>query len=121
MTDLNIAGRVKGELERVAQNPSFTLQPEDVDRVAQRVTQVVQRPVEALAENLTNREPWYRSRVILGLGVALAAKAAEQFLGVTMAPGDEAELTGLVLDGITWAGSIVALWGRLAAKPAIGR
>lgn len=57
--------------------------------------------------NETNSEPWWKSRVYVGIAVALAGQALAWF-GVETGPADEAFLSELV----TTIGGLIALIGR---------
>lgn len=91
------------------QNP--TADAVSVQLSAENIT----KEVVPVLVNQTNNEPWYQSRVIIGSLVAIGGGIL-QLYGYTVSANDMAMIVELVGQATTFGGSLVALYGRLAAR-----
>lgn len=88
----------------------------DAHQIAERVAQ----QVAPIIVNQTNQEPWFRSRVIWGSIVAILGGVL-QLYGYSFNADDQAMAVDLIGQGITFAGTLFALYGRLVAKKPLGQ
>jgi len=92
--------------------------PDEIaDRAADRaVERVVEDPriPEAAAP-----KPWWQSRGVWGAGAGIIASLAG-LAGIALDEQDRALLVDAAVLASTLAGSVLALWGRIAAKRPIG-
>ena len=111
-----IAAAIVAGVKAAAASPSNDLKKPDVVAVARQVADEVIPTVL----NATNNEPWYQSRVTLGALLAAVAGV----LGIFGFAFPD-EMQGKVLDLVIALGPILgaglALYGRWAAKKAIGQ
>jgi hypothetical protein len=68
---------------------------------------------DPVVENETNQEPWYKSRVKLGLLLA-GVTYILQFFGFELPTEFAQSVVDTVLQGGTLVGIVVALWGRFS-------
>lgn len=61
---------------------------------------------------IADPKPWYRSRGVLGSLMVVVAQLGA-LAGLSLDPG---LLTELALQGVTLAGGVIALWGRVRAE-----
>jgi hypothetical protein len=105
--------------------PSVPVANSAAPQVAREVTDAV----KPLIENATNSEPWYRSRVYIGL-IAAGLGAIAQHFGVQISGADVQLVTDSIPELMQLGGSIFevlgllyATYGRVvgASKPALGK
>jgi hypothetical protein len=98
------------------------------DSAAPQVAHEVTSAVKPIIENATNSEPWYKSRIYIGLIVAGVGAIAQHF-GVQVSGSDLKLITDSVPELIQLVGSaaeligiLYATYGRIvgASKPPIG-
>lgn len=87
--------------------------------VAYKVQKVANEELIAFKTNLANEEPWYKSRVIIGLAVSLTMKLAIA-AGVLTETLNEEEVTTLILAAVSALGDLYALYGRTVTNKPIG-
>lgn len=116
----HIVDRVVGKaLDRVAASPSLSLEKKDVNVVRDAVVKDVVDEVGAVFENHNNREPWYRSRVLLGsYGAAMVATGNLLQMLADDVP-DSLEDYWMQISVIVGIG--FAIYGRLSSGKALGR
>ena len=85
------------------------------------VAQAVTEKLAPVLVNLTNSEPWYRSRIFLGLLTAALGFLLSK-LGLVVSEGDIAELANIIAAIMESGGLSYAWYGRIvgARKPALG-
>lgn len=112
-----VAPSVSAVLAEAAQNPSISLQREDVSRVTAGVVDAV----APLVQHATNNEPWYQSRVTWGVIVAGLSTIAKPLIGELPI---SAEQTGDIVNALATAGQAIGfgltLYGRWRARRPIG-
>lgn len=109
----SIFNRTKDVLTQDSVPVSNTVAPEVARQVAKAIAPVV--------ENATNQEPWYRSRIYLGLITAAVGLIASK-IGVTITQSDVSlvlENGGTIVEAL---GGLYALYGRIvgAMKKPLG-
>lgn len=79
MAKIDIGGLVgavvKEALTQQAAKPTTEMTPKDVAKVEPAVTKAVEQAVAPVVENLTNSEPWYKSRILRGAAWAICTTA----------------------------------------------
>ncbi|HTV71182.1 MAG TPA: hypothetical protein VMF90_21850 [Rhizobiaceae bacterium] len=132
MAKIDIGKVVGGVVENVvtqaltkeAEKPSNDLKAKDIAKVAppvaEKIEQAVKKQVQPVIDHLTNQEPWYRSRVIVGLAVSLILKAAAA-AGVATDQLDPDSTTTAVIALISALADVYALYGRTIASKPIGQ
>lgn len=65
---------------------------------------------------MNEEKPFWQSMTLWGVVVIMASTAAKQLFGVDIGTEMQNELAAWLVDGATWAGSGLVLWGRLRAK-----
>jgi hypothetical protein len=99
------------------------LKRDDVPVSNSQATQIAERVAQQVAPvivNQANQEPWYQSRVILGSIVAILGGVL-QLYGYSFSAEDQAMVVDVIGQGITFAGTLFALYGRLVAKKPLGQ
>lgn len=97
--------------------PSTPVAPSNATEVAREVTDAV----KPIVENAVNAEPWYKSRIYIGLIVAGVGIVGSKF-GINI-PGSEVDtIVTIVLQAMEVFGLVFAAYGRLvgASKPPLG-
>lgn len=106
------------------QKPSTPVDNDNAEKVAEKVTAAV----KPIVQNATNGEPWFRSRIYLGL-IAAGAGAVAQHFGIQVSGSDLQLISNSVPELIQLGGSVVevlgllyAAYGRIvgASKPPLG-
>jgi hypothetical protein len=121
MTVDTTASVAKG-LTQAAEKQTNELTQTDVALVTPIVAKEVNKQVNALVTNITNQEPWYQSRVIIGAGVSLAAQLGSLAgAQLELTPSDQEVWIDTITQLISLAGVVFALWGRLTVKPPLGQ
>ncbi|HEV7291039.1 MAG TPA: hypothetical protein VGN79_01870 [Devosia sp.] len=89
------------------------------DRVAAEIT----KQVSPVVVNATNSEPWFRSRIFIGVGVAAVSFITSRFLGFAVDETDFTDLTHILLMLIEAWGLFYAWYGRKvgASKKPLGQ
>lgn len=111
-------------LDRIFQRTVETLTKPSVpvdDSVAPEVAKKVTQAIKPVVENATNSEPWYKSRIYIGLIISGIGVVGSRF-GINI-PGTEIDgIVTIVLQVMEVAGLIFATYGRLvgASKPPLG-
>ena len=105
-----IVGQVFSRTLDTLLKPSTPVANVEAQEVAEKVTQAV-KPV---IENAVNSEPWYRSRIYLGLIVAGVGAAAQHF-GVSVSGSDIQLITNSIPELMQAVGSLAELVGLLYA------
>lgn len=90
--------------------PSTPVNNSQAEHVAKQVTEAV-KPV---IENATNSEPWYRSRIYVGLIVAGIGAIAQHF-GVNVSGADIQLVTSSIPELVQLVGSLAEVVGLLYA------
>lgn len=121
---IDIAKVVKDALGTEAKKSTNDIKPSDAEKIAPavsaKVEAAVNKEVAAVVEHATNSEPWYRSRVLIGLFISLLLKGAAA-LGWATDTIDPDSVTTAVLALGSAVGDLLALYGRTVATKAIGR
>lgn len=100
-----------------------------VNSAAPQVAQEIKEAVKPIIQNATNSEPWYRSRIYLGL-IAAGVGAIAQHFGVQISGADLQLVVSSVPELFQLGGSILEILGLLyaaygravgASKPALGK
>ena len=84
------------------------------DVYAEKVAAQITKEVAPVVENATNSEPWYRSRIYLGLIAAGLGAIAQQF-GVQVSGEDIQLVTNSVPEIVQAVGTIMEVAGLLYA------
>lgn len=109
----------------VITRPDIPIQNSYAERVASEIT----KEVAPVLQNATNSEPWYRSRIYIGL-IAAGLGAIAQHFGVQISGADIELVTNSVPEVMQAAGTLAeaagllyALYGRFvgAFKKPLGR
>lgn len=120
---VNVRGVVSRILHEESKKTTTDFTPKDATTIAPLISTKVEaklsKDVNSVITNLTNQEPWYRSRVIVGTGVSLLSFGA-RFAGLHLDVIDQSTITQMVLDGATILGSAYALYGRLVVNKPMG-
>lgn len=97
------------------QKPSVPVAPGDEQRVAYEV----EKAIKPIVVNATNSEPWFRSRIYIGLITAGVGAIAQHF-GVQISGADIQLVTNSVPEVVQAVGTVmeaigllVALYGRI--------
>ncbi|WP_172125303.1 hypothetical protein [Devosia sp. 919] len=99
------------------------------DAAAPHVAREITEAVKPVLVNATNSEPWYRSRIYIGL-IAAGVGAVAQHFGVQISGADVQLVTNSIPELVQLGGSIFevlgllyAAYGRVvgASKPALGK
>ena len=109
---IDLAGAIKGVLHEEAAKPSTSLEQSDVNKVTQQVTDAVKKEVNPVLTNALNQEPWYQSRIILGLVVTIGLQIVSA-AGVRTDTIDPVSTTNLLVQLGSLAGAILAYYGRV--------
>lgn len=119
---MHIQRLIQRELAAAAKAKGLSMSEADVPALTVRVSAAVEKVVE----NATNREPWYRSRVILGSIVSVLALGAGA-LGANVDAAAQGEIVDAIIRAVeagstlvAIGGSLYALWGRITARGPIG-
>ncbi len=123
MANIDLSGVIKAAVTaavtKVAESPTNSLKQPEVAAAAKTVTAAITPAVEkeagAIITNQTNQEPWYQSRIILGLIVSFISQGAK-YAGHELAADDQAQLITLISDGVTLLAGLYALYGRLKSN-----
>lgn len=91
----------------------------DISTVAP-VTQAVMDEVVPRMEHLTNNEPWYQSRVVLGALIVVLTRLLAHF-GYAIPPEMHGEILTLLIAFGPYAGVVLIGWGRYFATKPLGR
>lgn len=119
-----ITGQIFKQTLETLKRPSVPVANADAPVVAAEVVETV-KPV---IENAVNAEPWWRSRIYLGL-IAAGVGAVAQHFGVQISGADLRLITDSVPELVQLFGSLLeivgllyAAYGRIvgASKPALG-
>jgi hypothetical protein len=118
---VSVGGTIEAALRDEAKKSNNAMTTTTAVAIAPAVTEKVERHVDAqvnaVITNITNREPWYQSRIVIGLIVSLAMKAAAA-AGIATDTLDGDDLTTLIIALISVLGDLYAMYGRLVvAKP----
>lgn len=97
----------------VVRRPGVQVLPQQENMVATRIAE----ELSPVLENLNNREPLWKSRVVRGLTIA-AIGVAGGFLGLNISDGDLEQLTLFATGALELGGIAYALYGRITTKPA---
>lgn len=118
-------------LDRIFQRTVETLVKPSVpvdDRVAPEVAERVTEAIKPVVTNAVNAEPWYKSRIYLGLITAGIGAVAQHF-GVQVSGSDLQLITNSIPELVQLGGSLLeilgllyAAYGRIvgASKPPVG-
>lgn len=99
------------------------------DAVAPQVAREIAEAVKPVLANATNSEPWYRSRIYIGL-IAAGLGAIAQHFGVQISGADVQLVTDSIPELVQLGGSAAEILGLLyaaygrwvgASKPALGK
>jgi hypothetical protein len=95
------------------------VQNQYADKIAAEVT----KQVAPVVVNATNSEPWFRSRIFIGVGVAAVSFVTSRFLGFAVDETDFTDLTHIILMLIEAWGLFYAWYGRKvgATKKPLGQ
>lgn len=115
----DLTATVSEALTKQADNKTNDLSAADATKVTPAVAKAVNADVNAIITNLTNNEPWYKSRVFVGIFVSLAFKAAIA-AGYTSDNLDLDSTTTLVLAIVSALGDAYAAYGRAVTNKPIG-
>lgn len=119
-----VVGQVFSRTLDTLLKPSVPVSNEQAEQVAEQVTEAV-KPV---IENAVNAEPWYRSRIYIGLIVAGIGAIAQHF-GVQISGADIQLISNSLPEIMQLIGSLAevvgllyATYGRVvgASKPPLG-
>jgi hypothetical protein len=105
-----LAGSVFERTLETLLKPSTPVSNHQAEQVADKVTQAV-KPV---IENATNSEPWYRSRIYIGLIVAGLGAVAQHF-GVQVSGSDLQLVANSVPELVQLVGSLAEVLGLIYA------
>lgn len=109
-----VASKARAALDKVADNPNVPGLDASAVRTA---TRAVTEGVAPVVENLTNREPWHKSRVLVGNVTAVVLSVVGLYTllraGVTDAEIISVPIAALVANGY-------AIYGRVTTKPSLG-
>lgn len=94
----------------VITRPDIPVQNTYADRIASEIT----KEVAPVIENATNAEPWFRSRIYLGL-IAAGVGAVAQHFGVQISGADLQLVVSSVPELLQLGGSILEILGLLYA------
>lgn len=115
-----IAGKIAGKVidnvvDRLVAHKSIPVTRRDATKVREVVVEEVQEHIE----NVTNNEPWYRSRVLLGSFGALLVQSGNIVVMLTDdVPNSLEDYWGQIA---VMAPILFAIYGRLATRKPLGR
>lgn len=98
------------KIEAVLKKPNVNVADKDTGQVAAEVT----AKIAPILENANNQEPWYKSRIILGL-LTWAIGFAAQKLNLTITSGTIEQGIDLAAQALQAIGALYALYGRTVA------
>jgi hypothetical protein len=107
-------------LHNVSTDPNNTMTPSDATAITPVVAAKVNEEVKQIVINETNNEPWYQSRVILGIGTALVVQVLTR-VGVQADLIDPQGVTDLVAQALSFVAGGYALYGRITTQKPIGK
>lgn len=118
---IDIASVVKDAIHKASEDPKTSLVPKDANAIAKEITPKIEKHVNkeatAVLTNYTNNEPWYQSRVIIGLIVSLVFKLAGiLWPSLGLSGVDEEEVTQKILLVVSALGDLYAFYGRTLAS-----
>lgn len=99
---------IRSRIQRKLQEPNVPVN----DSVAGQVATQVAQEIVPVIENATNKEPWFRSRIYLGLITAVIGMALSQF-GVVITSGDVNTFVTVGGEIIQALGVLYATYGRI--------
>lgn len=105
-----LLGRVFDRTLDTLLKPSTPVANSEATEVAEKVTNAVQ----PIIENAVNAEPWYRSRIYLGLLVAGVGAVAQHF-GVQVSGSDIQLISNSIPELVQLVGSLAEVVGLLYA------
>jgi len=113
---------VADALAKQADNKSNDLTAADATKITPQVSKEVNKEVNAIVTNITNQEPWYQSRVIIGAAISMIAQLA-RVAGVQLdiTPEDQEAVVNLALSVLSLAGVAFALYGRMVVQKPMGQ
>lgn len=103
-----IFGEVFGKVLETVSKPSVPVAAGNEREVAQAVT----NKIAPIVVNATNSEPFYKSRIFIGLATAALGFVASK-IGLVVSEGDVLELVNIVAAIIEAAGLGYAWYGRV--------
>lgn len=112
-----LLGKIFDKTMETLLKPSTPVSEASAPEVAYKVTEAV----KPIVENATNSEPWYKSRIYLGLLISGVGIFGSRF-GINI-PGSEIDsIVTIVLQVMEVGGLLFATYGRLVgtSKPPIG-
>lgn len=116
MRGIDIAGVVKDAIVEVAQSKNNKLTVTEAVKLEPKITTSVEEAVAPVIENLSNNEPWWKSRVLRGAGSVLLGTAATAYLDFT--DGTTPDVAAITAYVVTIYGALRVIYGRLTNKPA---
>ena len=108
---IDLAGVIKNVLHDEAAKPSTSLEPSDVNKVTQQVTDAVKKEVNPVLANATNQEPLWQSRIFIGAIIAAGLQIAT-VVGLKTDFIDPQSATTLVMQVISIASALYAAKAR---------
>lgn len=111
MSNRPILDAIKAGAKAVLNREDVAVESADVPDVANDIM----KEVAPRVQNATNSEPWYRSRVIVGLLGAIVGMIVRK-AGGTWADGDVETWINGIAEIVTAAGALYALYGRTFAS-----
>lgn len=116
-----LARAVRAGVEEAIKDPAVPVTaPETLAPAAARqVEHRVMDEVAPIVQNLTNNEPWYRSRVTWGALVAIALPLLRA-IGVNTDLIDQGSVVDIIMSLVAAAGGLYVLYGRYVGKKPLG-
>jgi len=97
-------------------SPDVPVDTTAVPSVTSAVTDAVMDEVAPRIDQITNQEPWWQSRVVLGSLLIIVSRLLAHF-GYAIPEELHGDILNLVIAFGPYLGAAVALWGRYARKP----
>lgn len=115
---INVGAAVATALSTAANDPKNGLSRQDIPSVQTHVETELNHQIEkvdAVVRNVTNQEPWWKSRVIWGLVVTAGMQIARA-LGQETGSIDEQSVVDWIMQAVSLVGAAYAFYGRVSAK-----
>lgn len=109
---------VEKALGKVADLVQTGMKKDDVPIATEAVVKQLAPEIKAIEDHLTNREPWYKSRVTVGSLFALVGSISA--IGVMLTDGQPNSIDEYWFHIAAAGGAAYAIYGRFAAKKPIG-
>ncbi len=94
--------------------PDVPVENSKAEKVAAEITREIRAEIKPVVENATNAEPWYRSRIYIGLIAAGLGAIAQQF-GVQVSGEDIQLVTNSIPEIVQAIGTLAEIGGLLYA------